>query len=313
MSADFDFSRYFFPCDELAQLSSQELRDRIRSHLSMACEEPDGRPEVHSEYIDYAQDIVEQCRDLLLFRNETFTDQEREELTFLSWPLTPQELKLQPLEEEEANHVAHIAQKREREAHLDGQENLLRQSILCEVASEAQEEGLTLTVHGYTYTNGGQDACSVLPLLEYLAREIPQALTCRQKKRMLQLQAEEHFAYGAMFSFEVRVLAEPALWRSLRKWVDPSVSAIFEMWAPSPQGDMRLQRIVTAVVCKAFGDAKYLDMCDVSSAEPVAPKELVAPKESVASVERAVSARSAPRSLLSTFKQKLKARLSWAH
>lgn len=76
---------YLFPDESLIAMTDDELRARIAKNLPMANEQVDGRFEVRPEAIDYAQDIVAQCRDILLSRGACFTQFEREEMQFLRW------------------------------------------------------------------------------------------------------------------------------------------------------------------------------------------------------------------------------------
>lgn len=104
MNVESDFYKekiYLFPDEELLSLSSDDLRQVILANLMDAHDQTDGTDYNSDIRIDSAQDIIEQARDILLARGETFTDEEKCEMPFLSWPLTEEELAQEAIKKEQ--------------------------------------------------------------------------------------------------------------------------------------------------------------------------------------------------------------------
>lgn len=97
---------YLFPDRELLGMDNGALRRVISRNLRQANDQTDGSDMDSDVKIDYVQDIIEQARDILVGRGETFSDEEKESMEFLDWPLT---------EEQKAEKA--LADAREREAH----------------------------------------------------------------------------------------------------------------------------------------------------------------------------------------------------
>lgn len=80
-------SSYLFPEPALLNRSSAELRGVIAEHLPGALAMVDDFNGTTDASIDYAQDIIEQARDILIERGESFTDEEKQRMKFLRWSL----------------------------------------------------------------------------------------------------------------------------------------------------------------------------------------------------------------------------------
>ncbi|RYY74501.1 MAG: hypothetical protein EOO52_13125 [Gammaproteobacteria bacterium] len=93
--------RYLFPDEELFSLSSDDLRRVILESLTDAHDQTDGTDCNSDVRIDFAQDIIEQARDIVLARGETFTAEEKCEMHFLSWPLTEEEIAQEFIKKEQ--------------------------------------------------------------------------------------------------------------------------------------------------------------------------------------------------------------------
>lgn len=87
-------SKYLFPEPSIIEQTSDQLKQLISNRLPDAHDQDDGTDSSALVRIDVAQDHIEQARDILLSRGETFTEEEKEELSFLSWPLSPEEQRL---------------------------------------------------------------------------------------------------------------------------------------------------------------------------------------------------------------------------
>lgn len=108
---------YLFPDEALLSLSNDDLRRVIRTNLKDGQDQTDGTDFNSDIRIDSAQDIIEQARDILLARGMTFTDDEKCDMRFLSWPLTEEDLAQEAIKKEN-----------EKESILRGLER--RQSII---------------------------------------------------------------------------------------------------------------------------------------------------------------------------------------
>ncbi|ACD21661.1 hypothetical protein [Paraburkholderia phytofirmans] len=87
---DYDDS-YLFPMPSLKEKTSEELRAFIAANMADAHDQTDGTDMNSDVRIDHAQDAIEQARDILMKRGHSFTQEDREQMSFLSWPLTPEE------------------------------------------------------------------------------------------------------------------------------------------------------------------------------------------------------------------------------
>eukprot|EP00659_Diplonema_papillatum_P007025 gene7025-10834_t len=82
---------YEFPDEDLLDYSVEQLQALIRKKLPLATYQIDGLGGIDQVRVDYAQDLIDQARDLLLDRGMSFTQAEIEELEFLTWPPTESE------------------------------------------------------------------------------------------------------------------------------------------------------------------------------------------------------------------------------
>lgn len=90
--SSYNVDAYEFPDPELLDYSNEALHKLIQSKLPLARDHVDGLGGMHHQLqIDHAQDQIDQARDILIDRGETFSKEEQESLPFLSWPLSVQE------------------------------------------------------------------------------------------------------------------------------------------------------------------------------------------------------------------------------
>ena len=87
---DYDDS-YLFPMPSLKKSTSEELLAFIAENMADAHDQTDGTDMNSDVRIDHAQDTIEQARDILLKRGHSFNQEDREQMAFLRWPLTPEE------------------------------------------------------------------------------------------------------------------------------------------------------------------------------------------------------------------------------
>lgn len=99
---------YFFPNPEISEQKNEELFALINQHLPAAKDMVDGTDGTTDVHIDYAQDVIEQARDVLVSRGVPISAELRLQLNFLDWR-TPaekaQELAL-AIAENEARYLA---------------------------------------------------------------------------------------------------------------------------------------------------------------------------------------------------------------
>lgn len=80
-------SSYLYPKPALLNRSNAELRQLIAERLPGALDMVDGFNGVTDVSIDCARDTIEQARDILIERGESFTDEEKQRMNFLRWSL----------------------------------------------------------------------------------------------------------------------------------------------------------------------------------------------------------------------------------
>lgn len=76
---------YFFPNPEIAEMQNESLFALIDQYLPTAQNMVDGFEPVSDVQIDYAQDNIEQARDVLVARGVAISAELRESLSFLDW------------------------------------------------------------------------------------------------------------------------------------------------------------------------------------------------------------------------------------
>lgn len=81
---------YFFADSTIPDKSDADLFALIQQWLPTANDCVDGISLVRDEHIDYAKDIIEQARDVLVSRGVSFTEEMKQKLAFLDW-CTPSE------------------------------------------------------------------------------------------------------------------------------------------------------------------------------------------------------------------------------
>jgi len=89
---------YDFP-QELHSLSISELLELIERHQEMAQTMCDGTNCWDLAREEYGQDVIQQARDMLLFKGYKFSETEISNLGYLNWPLTKSEAREQAIKE----------------------------------------------------------------------------------------------------------------------------------------------------------------------------------------------------------------------
>ena len=138
---------YEFPNADLLEYSSAGLRSLISKELPTAQYQIDGLGGITQVHVDYAQDLIEQARDLLLDRGESFTTEEVDALSFLTWPLS---------EAEQAEHDARLLREAAKRELTYSRLKLVRSRGL-EIAREAMQGRLKADspeVHGVALVIG---------------------------------------------------------------------------------------------------------------------------------------------------------------
>jgi hypothetical protein len=92
--------QYLFPDDAIPGMTRDELLALIAARIDDALDMTDGSDMNSDVRIDYAQDIIEQARDSLVGAGYEFAPAERDRLSFLTWPLTPEQEQARAAEAE---------------------------------------------------------------------------------------------------------------------------------------------------------------------------------------------------------------------
>lgn len=166
---------YEFPNADLPEYSSAELRSLISKELPTAHHQIDGIGGISQVHVDYAQDLIDQARDLLLDRGESFTSEEVDTLSFLTWPLS---------EAEQADHDARLLRDAaERELTYSRLElvrsrglEIARESMQGKLKADSPEvRGVTLVIgrSGHSFVDGkittlGPNGVEVLAMVAQL-------------------------------------------------------------------------------------------------------------------------------------------------
>lgn len=166
----YDADKYEFPDDQLIGLSIDQLRAVITSNQPNATYHVDGLAGVTPVMVDYAQDQIEQARDLLLDQGVTFTDEEKDELSYISWPLTEDQIA-----EQEAQRIAENIE-RERLHALRAKHEALTLAVVSEAidgklqADSPRLAGITLILSDpwSRCEKRGPSGADVLELIEQL-------------------------------------------------------------------------------------------------------------------------------------------------
>lgn len=222
---------YLFPDEELISLSSDDLRRLILANLVDAHDQTDGTDCNSDIMIDSAQDIIEQARDILLARGKTFTDEEKCEMHFLSWPLTEEE-------------IAQEAKKNEQE-----QESRLREMERRRRVVEKYTPWLEILVQGKvppseTDFSTVKMSLGVSSLIAGETNLPAWTEVCRMKEELqsvANLEVDAHYSgkYADMesnlscfWSFWFKPPLSPQAWSLLQKWwKEGRFTSQPELWA----------------------------------------------------------------------------------
>lgn len=94
---------YFFPNPEIRELDNDGLLTLITSRLPAALDMVDGTGCTTDVHIDYAQDIIEQARDILVSRGVEVSAELRLKLKFLDWRTPAEKERARAMAEAESN------------------------------------------------------------------------------------------------------------------------------------------------------------------------------------------------------------------
>ncbi|MBA1280329.1 hypothetical protein [Stutzerimonas stutzeri] len=144
---------YEFPDPELLSYSNEALRKLIQRELPMAVDHVDGLGGMnHGVQIDHAQDLIDQARDILLDRGETFSQEDRESMPFLSWPLSPEE-KAEKEAQLRRELAANAAAAARREVVLNKAMEIAKAAMAGSLESDPEAvRGITLVISRSSWT-----------------------------------------------------------------------------------------------------------------------------------------------------------------
>ena len=261
----FDFSKYLFPEEALEGKTTEELRGIIAKKLSTACHQPDGCDHVMPEVIDYAQDLIRQCRDLLAERGELFSDTDKTAMGFLHWGGRMQ------LDTQQNLELAHRADKAMMrcESHLRHEE-MLRHMVLGETqcTSRLDSGELGLQIIGSTSMESGPyepRQGQALRMFDDLVKVGSHVLPAWQLAHRSFFVQGEHLRY-ACFSIRTQVTRNAQYWKVLGKWAALNENLTFILWSGTAHKD------VTVSVMDALSEAGYLETAEAGEYFQVAKK-----------------------------------------
>ncbi len=260
----FDFSKYLFPEEALEGKTTEELRGIIAERLSMACHQPDGCDHVMPEVIDYAQDLIRQCRDLLAERGQLFSDTDKTAMGFLDWG---EQMQLDMQQNLEVTPSADKAQ-----VHCEAlplHEEMLRHMVLGTRRVSRLDYGeLELQIIGNSSMETGAYGTrrgQALRLLDDLAKVGPHVLPSWQLQHRSFYEKGEHLHY-ACFSMSTHVNRDAQYWKVLGKWAALNESLTFILRSADTHRD------VTVTVVDALSEAGYLETAEAGEYFQVAKK-----------------------------------------
>lgn len=91
---------YLFPNPDFYEMNNEGLKEYIQKHLDQARDQTDGSDCNSEVRIDYAQDVIGQARDILTSRGVTFSAEEKNQLDFLGWPRTDEQISSNKIKQE---------------------------------------------------------------------------------------------------------------------------------------------------------------------------------------------------------------------
>ncbi|MGC8213254.1 hypothetical protein [Ralstonia pseudosolanacearum] len=146
-ASDNGWDAYLFPEPSLQECTNRQLYRLIRANLPYALDQTDGTDLSSDVTIDHAQDLIEQARDVLISRGEQIPRQLGAKLSFLSWPLRPEELA-----EQQARRLRELEADRNRRAHAAKLQAEITHAIL--VVMEGGQLPADLSLEGVTVEIG---------------------------------------------------------------------------------------------------------------------------------------------------------------
>lgn len=226
---------YLFPNPELKSKPSESLEALIAALLDDTIDRTDGT-DMHSDVrIDYAQDLIEQARDILVERGYVFGAEQRLTLPFLSWPLTQEQQAEADREKADAD-----AEKARMLVEWEKAQQEMRRIVSALIAGEKLpgiDVGLIeLRIGDSTIGSGlGPSGAQVLAMAEAIKRIIgqkPQITYCCSKAGIT-FAEDKAPAWGLQF----RLTRQRELWALITKWIQGRqfhIDAIATDYGPHP-------------------------------------------------------------------------------
>lgn len=213
--------RYEFPDDALLRLTPDQLRQVISDNMANATYHIDGLDGMTPVMVDYAQDQIEQARDLLLDQGVTFSEDEVADLPFLTWPLTEAEKAAQEqqriLDQIERERLYALRKEQERIALA-----VVDDAIAGKVGSNApQLRGITLRlsdrwVRSEELGPSGADVLSLIEQLHTLGESSARLASYSCTKAGYTFETDPCPSY----SVEIDLPTRPIIWLFLWSWYD---------------------------------------------------------------------------------------------
>jgi hypothetical protein len=225
---------YLFPDESLGQSENDALLSFIERYLPDAKDQTDGSDHHSDVRIDYAQDLIEQARDLLLARGHVFSAEAQSELDFLSWPLSDAEKAA--AEQEEA------ARRIERAAAYD---KFKKSKVAMEAGVEAALGGRDIPdelLRGLELSIGAQipsdkavatSGAQVLEMVAQIERITGQkpGLGYGCSRMGVTFAEDPHPAWSLHFA----LTNQPELWVLIRAWMRLPIRPWAEAWDRKPE------------------------------------------------------------------------------
>lgn len=215
-----DLNSYHFPEPSLSQMSNEGLLDVIRRRLPQALDMTDGSDINSDVKIDYAQDLIEQARDLLLERGHVFSEEERQQMSFVIWPLSEEEKAEQARrhEDEMAEHALRLQAWEWLRVEIREYARCLFDGVSLPV--DAALDGLWLCVNS-------SDAYRVDHATAVSMRD---ALVAAGGVLRYEWIPEDGALKCSDFYFSVALSCKTALWALLKEWATEGLAEIGEVW-----------------------------------------------------------------------------------
>lgn len=208
---------YLFPEPSLAWKSNSSLLDLIASNLAAANDQTDGTDPNSDVRIDHAMDICEQARDILPTRDHAFTEADREQMSFLDWPLTPEQQAEKDRLDELAAVALKLAQSR-AEAQREDMRSIVRALLRDEELPGVDVSGIRLEIGDATIGRGfavsGRAVLSMVEKVKTITGSEPRIAYCCSA---IGITFAEDPKPGWLFEFPLS--KQPDLWTLIKEWM----------------------------------------------------------------------------------------------